>query len=118
MINQIFTKSGFELYVVGGAVRDALNKVQPKDYDLATDAKPQEILAMFNAVGGYGIKEAGATFPVVHVATPDHIPNTDIGLYEIATFRLEQAESKNKVENFERFLKNKNPSKFLQVKIK
>jgi len=89
VINQIFTKSGFELYVVGGAVRDALNKVQPKDYDLATDAKPQEILAMFNAVGGYGIKEAGATFPVVHVATPDHIPNTDIGLYEIATFRLD-----------------------------
>jgi|TARA_R110000851_G_scaffold85152_1_gene185251 poly(A) polymerase len=87
VINQIFTKSGFELYVVGGAVRDALNKVQPKDYDLATDANPQEILAMFNAVGGYGIKEAGATFPVVHVATPDHIPNTDVGLYEIATFR-------------------------------
>lgn len=98
VINQIFNQSGFELYVVGGAVRDALNKVQPKDYDLATDAKPNEILAMLDAVGGYGIKEAGATFPVVHVATPDHIPNTDIGLYEIATFRTDIGDDHTKPE--------------------
>lgn len=89
VLNDIFARGGFELYVVGGAVRDALQGTTPKDYDLASDAKPQEIVAMLQSLEGYNVLEAGATFPVVHCTTPDHVEGTDIGRYEIATFRLD-----------------------------
>jgi len=38
---------GFNGYVVGGCVRDALRGIEPNDYDIATDAKPEEILEAF-----------------------------------------------------------------------
>ena len=40
---KLFKKSGKQLYVVGGAVRDAILGKSPKDFDLATDAKPDEV---------------------------------------------------------------------------
>ena len=43
-IHKAFKKSGKKLYVVGGAVRDAILGDNPKDFDLATDAKPDEVL--------------------------------------------------------------------------
>ena len=42
-IKDVFKKNGFKLYVVGGAVRDALLGKTPKDYDLATDAVPDKV---------------------------------------------------------------------------
>ncbi len=39
--------AGHEAYVVGGCVRDALRGVEPQDWDIATDAKPPEIQALF-----------------------------------------------------------------------
>ena len=41
----IFRKNGHQLYVVGGAVRDAILGSSPKDFDLATGAKPEEVEA-------------------------------------------------------------------------
>lgn len=40
-------KAGFEAYVVGGCVRDFLMKKEPKDWDVATNAKPEEIQKVF-----------------------------------------------------------------------
>jgi poly(A) polymerase/tRNA nucleotidyltransferase (CCA-adding enzyme) len=40
-------KSGFEAYVVGGCVRDALRGIEPEDWDIATNAKPKEIGEIF-----------------------------------------------------------------------
>jgi len=40
-------KKGFEAYVVGGCVRDFLRKVKPEDWDIATNAKPEEIQKVF-----------------------------------------------------------------------
>lgn len=76
-MNQIFNKNGFELYVVGGAVRDLLYGNEPKDFDLATNAKPEEIKSMLNM---YRTIELGEQFGIVNVITED-------GQYEIATFR-------------------------------
>jgi tRNA nucleotidyltransferase/poly(A) polymerase len=76
-MNQIFKKNGFELYVVGGAVRDLLYGNEPKDFDLATNAKPEEIKSMLNM---YRTIELGEQFGIVNVVTED-------GQYEIATFR-------------------------------
>jgi tRNA nucleotidyltransferase/poly(A) polymerase len=77
-IKNLFKKRGHKLFVVGGAVRDALLGKTPKDYDLATDAFPdtiQEILGPF-----YKTLETGKAFGIINVLTPS-------GEYEIATFR-------------------------------
>ena len=41
------TKAGFEVVIVGGAVRDVLSKKSVSDWDLATNARPEEILKLF-----------------------------------------------------------------------
>lgn len=43
------SKAGFEVAIVGGAVRDILVKKEVTDWDLATNAKPEEILKIFTA---------------------------------------------------------------------
>jgi poly(A) polymerase/tRNA nucleotidyltransferase (CCA-adding enzyme) len=40
-------ENGFEAYIVGGCVRDLLRKVEPEDWDVATNAKPEEIQKVF-----------------------------------------------------------------------
>jgi poly(A) polymerase/tRNA nucleotidyltransferase (CCA-adding enzyme) len=40
-------KNGFEAYIVGGCVRDLLRNVEPEDWDIATNAKPEEIQKIF-----------------------------------------------------------------------
>jgi len=42
-----FTKSGFQIYIVGGSVRDLLMNRPVHDWDFTTDAKPEEILKLF-----------------------------------------------------------------------
>ncbi|MFA6159742.1 MAG: HD domain-containing protein [Parcubacteria group bacterium] len=44
---QKLEEAGFEAYVVGGCVRDLLLNNEPKDWDVATNAKPEEILKIF-----------------------------------------------------------------------
>jgi tRNA nucleotidyltransferase/poly(A) polymerase len=74
-IYKLFKKNGKQLYVVGGAVRDAILGKSPKDFDLTTDAKPDEVLAIAKK-GGFKTVEVGKSFGVVIV-----------GGHEIATFR-------------------------------
>jgi len=40
-------KAGFEIFIVGGCVRDFLREVEPQDWDVATNAKPKEIQKLF-----------------------------------------------------------------------
>ncbi|XP_034193041.1 CCA tRNA nucleotidyltransferase 1, mitochondrial [Osmia lignaria lignaria] len=44
---QLFKKRNYELRIAGGAVRDILMGIKPKDLDFATDATPQEMKSMF-----------------------------------------------------------------------
>ena len=49
-VKQIITKlqgAGFQGYIVGGCVRDILLGVEPKDWDVTTNAKPEEIQKIF-----------------------------------------------------------------------
>ena len=50
-LDSIFKKSKHEIRIVGGAVRDLALGKSPKDIDLATDATPQEMQAMFDSAG-------------------------------------------------------------------
>ena len=44
----IFAQAGKQVYLVGGAVRDLLRGQKAKDWDLATDARPEEVIALFH----------------------------------------------------------------------
>ena len=39
--------AGYKAYLVGGSVRDLLIGIQPKDFDVVTDAKPEQIRELF-----------------------------------------------------------------------
>ena len=53
---------GFQAYLVGGSVRDLLLNGQPKDFDVATDATPEEVRAIFN-----NSRLIGRRFRLAHV---------------------------------------------------
>jgi len=72
---KLFKKNRKQLFVVGGAVRDAILGKSPKDFDLATDAKPEEVEAIAKQ-GGFKTVDVGKSFGVVIVNG-----------HEIATFR-------------------------------
>jgi poly(A) polymerase len=71
------TDAGHEAVYAGGCVRDMLLEIDPKDYDVATSARPDEVLAVFP--GGNTI---GAHFGVILVKDHGHA-------VEIATFRTD-----------------------------
>ncbi len=84
-LGQKFKDAGFQLYVVGGAIRDLLMDKISKDWDFTTNAKPEEILRLFpdgiygNSFGTVIIPEKGKT----------HDKNRDQAPYEITTMRKE-----------------------------
>ena len=68
--------AGYTAYFAGGAVRDQLLGVQAKDYDIATNARPEEVQKIFPRVTDL----TGKSFGVVRVLVKDQS-------YEVATFR-------------------------------
>jgi len=75
-------KGGFEAYLIGGCVRDLLREIEPKDWDLTTNAKPEEIIKMFphtfydNAFGTVGVVN-------------EETQNEKVKVVEVTTYRLE-----------------------------
>lgn len=59
---QKLAEAGYKGYVVGGAVRDLLLDLKPKDFDVATDATPEQIRALFRRS-----RIIGRRFQIVHV---------------------------------------------------
>jgi tRNA nucleotidyltransferase (CCA-adding enzyme) len=61
MVSAMLQHAGYEAYLVGGCVRDHLIGVIPKDYDITTNAKPEEIIKLFprtfyeNSFGTVGV---------------------------------------------------------------
>jgi tRNA nucleotidyltransferase (CCA-adding enzyme) len=81
-------KTKFELYYVGGYVRDKYLKLNGGDIDFATDAKPEELMKIADN-NGIKAKQVGMTFPVVLF----HVNGVD---YEIATYRKDGAYSNHR----------------------
>ena len=73
--------AGFQALWAGGCVRDLLLEKEPKDYDVATNALPEEVRHLF---GERRTLAVGASFGVIIVR--GHQPDCDV---EIATFRSE-----------------------------
>ena len=55
-------EAGFEAYIVGGAVRDLLLGAHPKDFDVATNATPEQVKGLFRSA-----RIIGRRFQIVHV---------------------------------------------------
>jgi poly(A) polymerase len=70
---------GFEAYIVGGAVRDLLVGLRPKDFDVATDATPEQVKALFRRAFIIGRR-----FRIVHVV---HGRGREHEVIEVSTFR-------------------------------
>jgi putative nucleotidyltransferase with HDIG domain len=87
-IVQTLRQRGFKAFLVGGCVRDLLLGREPKDYDVATSATPQQVMSIFPET--YAV---GAQFGVVLVPVPEeHLPkdqtiSSHAGTIEVATFR-------------------------------
>ncbi len=67
--------SGFKAYLVGGCIRDLLLGIQPKDFDIATDAHPEQVHKLFS-----NSRLIGRRFKLVHVLFGRE-------MIEVATFR-------------------------------
>ena len=79
-ISNVYIKASKDIFLVGGAVRDFIQGIEPKDYDLVTNALPdesKEILKDFNVSD-----EQGKNFGVLRVYTKDEPEG-----YEIASYR-------------------------------
>lgn len=87
-LHELFKAKGKKLYVVGGAVRDFLSNKKPKDFDLATDAMPDEVMEVIR--GRFRHKAVGEAFGVVVVYTEDQPEGM-----EIATFRQDVSKGRN-----------------------
>jgi len=68
-------KAGFKGYFVGGCVRDLLFGLTPQDYDIATDAKPEDVQRIFPRARGFGKRFGVSILP------------TKSGDCEVAAFR-------------------------------
>lgn len=97
-IAEALEKAGYQAYLVGGCVRDLLLNREPKDWDVATNAKPEDVLGIFpdsvyeNQFGTVGVKiptpkgvgtPTSAYWQSVGAESPEYI------IVEITTLRKE-----------------------------
>lgn len=80
-------QAGFKAYVVGGAVRDLIAGIAPKDYDVATDATPEQVRGIFRRS-----RIIGRRFQIVHVLFGQET-------IEVSTFRAAHDEATLKDEH-------------------
>src|SRR5262249_42199376 len=72
-------RHGHQAYFAGGCVRDMVMRVEPADYDIATSARPEQIISIFPRTEPIGVQ-----FGVVLVIVRGHG-------FEVATFRSDEA---------------------------
>jgi poly(A) polymerase len=72
-------EAGYEAYIVGGAVRDLLLGLRPKDFDVATNATPEQVKSLFRRAFIIGRR-----FRIVHVV---YGRGREHEVIEVSTFR-------------------------------
>ncbi|MCT8977438.1 CCA tRNA nucleotidyltransferase [Clostridium sp. CX1] len=78
MILDTFKNNGYESYIVGGSVRDSqIGSSLPKDYDVTTNALPEEIIKLFDKTIPTGIEHGTVTVMINGVG------------YEVTTYRID-----------------------------
>ena len=75
----VLKQAGYQAYIVGGAVRDLLVGLRPKDFDVATDATPEQVKSLFRRAFIIGRR-----FRIVHVV---YGRGREHEVIEVSTFR-------------------------------
>ncbi|MFT4171374.1 MAG: polynucleotide adenylyltransferase PcnB [Rhodocyclaceae bacterium] len=83
----VLQEAGHKAYVVGGAVRDLIAGATPKDFDVATDATPEQVRALFRRS-----RIIGRRFRIVHVMSGQET-------IEVSTFRAMNSEESSTDEH-------------------
>src|SRR6218665_3449906 len=78
-VTRTLQNAGFEAYIVGGAVRDLLLGLRPKDFDVATNATPEQVKGLFRRAFIIGRR-----FRIVHVV---YGRGREHEVIEVSTFR-------------------------------
>jgi len=76
----------FKAYIVGGGIRDLIEGLDPKDFDIVTDCEPREIRKLFR-----NSRIIGRRFKLVHIIFPNEI-------IEVTTFRSGQDPQSDSIE--------------------
>ncbi len=90
-------KKGFEAYIVGGCVRDLLGEIKPKDWDITTNAKPEQIMQIFQK------SFSDNQFGTVVVLTKSKDPY--LREIEITTYRIDEKYTDKRRPDAVRFTK-------------
>jgi poly(A) polymerase len=83
-------EAGYTAFVVGGAVRDLLLGREPKDFDVATDARPEEVKRVFRRA-----RLIGRRFQIVHVYCGADL--IEVTTFRAATPQVEDEEDESRV---------------------
>ena len=86
VVAEQLSKKGYEVYIVGGSIRDLLIQAEPKDYDIATNARPEQVKKLFRRA-----LIIGRRFRLVHVYIEKE-------LIEVATFRRQDPTEEGKTK--------------------
>lgn len=84
-------RSGYKGYLVGGGVRDLLLERKPKDFDIATDATPRQVKALFR-----NSRIIGRRFKLAHIFFKDN------KIIEVSTFRDSANADENDVKTLQK----------------
>ena len=95
VLNQL-TRYGYKAYVVGGCVRDSLLGREPADWDVCTDATPEEMLAVFRK---FRVFKTGLKHGTITVRSRGHS-------VEVTTFRTDGAYTDNRHPDAVTFVSN------------
>lgn len=76
-ILRVLNEAGYEAYVVGGCVRDAMLGREPKDWDITTSAHPEQVKALFRRTLDTGLQHGTVTVRMNHQS------------YEVTTYRID-----------------------------
>jgi poly(A) polymerase len=93
LIVRTLRERGYQAFLVGGCVRDLLLGREPADYDVTTDATPDEVMQIFPRTWAVGVQFGVVLVPVENGAAPPDNTAADAGaepshrVVEVATFR-------------------------------
>ncbi len=70
-LSNLYAKNGFQIYLVGGAVRDAILDIETKDFDFTTNASSEDSIKMLNK-NDYKTTEIGRAFGTIETTVGDY----------------------------------------------
>lgn len=107
-VTKTLEKAGFEAFLVGGCVRDLIMDRIPKDWDITTNATPEEIMPLFEkTIYENKFGTVGVCIPKVTHVTDKYVPReTEYNIIEVTPYRIESKYTDFRHPDELRFSKN------------